>query len=294
MPAIRGKSNLHPAEAKTLERQQIRASVSARAGDKAVRDHLNAELRAAAEKRRRKVLGAVAALDDPKPFEMRAWETVCKWDETAEKLDAPRYSRWKIGESYFAYENPENRRLGKPLVAPRAGTREATFHSIVTHVEKQVEKPLTPAQKAQAATAATDVEKIARAKMKEAMALFSLPDAEFETKMYALDSACLIISACIKDMSAKGKNLRTIFSQSEEWENQIRDMLDELDDEELQRLRDEEKEHLPASFVNNLLDTLRYTKTPKKMWPNFGTNTVKYFISKTGRWKASEGEKPEY
>lgn len=293
MPAIRGYPKLHPAEVKAFERRQIRMSAAKDAGDKAVRDHLTTTLRAAAVKRRRKVLGAAEARNDPEPFEMHAWETVCKWDNTAERLDAPLRGRYKIGESYFAYENPENRRLGKPLVAPRAGTREATFHSIVTQVEKQVEKPLALAQKGKAATAAADVEKFARNKMREAMALFSLPDAEFETKMYALDSACLIISACIKNKSPKGKNLRQIFAQSEEWETQIRRMLEQLDDEELQRLRDEEREHLPASFVANLLDALKYTKTPK-MWPSFGTDTVKYFISKTGRWRASEGEKPQY
>ena len=77
---------LHPAEAKARERQLKRESASAHAGDKAVRDNLTATLRAAAEKRWRKVLGAVAARNEPAPFEMRAWETVCKWDDTAEKL----------------------------------------------------------------------------------------------------------------------------------------------------------------------------------------------------------------
>lgn len=52
--------------------------------------------------------------------------------------------------------------------------------------------------------------------MKEAMALFALPDADFEAKMYALDSAALIISACIKDKSPKGKLLCQLFAQSDE------------------------------------------------------------------------------
>ncbi|EJT48428.1 hypothetical protein A1Q1_02560 [Trichosporon asahii var. asahii CBS 2479] len=290
MPPVRWVTRkMTPAEIRAAERKAVREKAAA----KASRDFTLANQRNAAETRRRKVLGPSAAANDPEPYEMRAWETVCKWDDTEEKLRRPLMSRPKIPESYFAYTNPENRRLGRRLVAPRAGTREATFHSIVTSVEKQVEKPPTPAQKGKAATAAEAVEKFARTKMKEAVALFSLPDAEFETKMYALDSACLIISACIKDKSAKGTNLRKLFAQSEEWESQIRRMLDELDEEELQRLRDEENEHLPALFVSNLLDTLKYTKKPK-MWPEFGTDTVKYFIDKTGGWSAEDGEQPEY
>lgn len=118
MPAIRGNPRLHPAEAKALERRQIRMSAAKDAGDKAVRDHLTTTLRAAAVKRRRKVLGAAEARNDPGPFEMHAWETVCKWDNTAERLDAPLRGRYKIGESYFAYQNPRIGDSASPSLRP--------------------------------------------------------------------------------------------------------------------------------------------------------------------------------
>ena len=70
-------------------------------------------------------------------------------------------------------------------------------------------------------------------------------------------------------------------------------MLDELGDGDLQRLRDEERAHLPALFVRNLLDTLEHTKKPQ-MCPEFGTNTVKPFIDQTGGWDAEDGEEPAY
>lgn len=50
-----------------------------------------------------------------------------------------------------------------------------------------------------------------------------------------------------------------------EWENQIRETLDELSEEKLQRVRDEEKEHAPAECLGTLvsLDTLSNIKKPK-------------------------------
>lgn len=70
-------------------------------------------------------------------------------------------------------------------------------------------------------------------------------------------------------------------------------MLDELGDGDLQCLRDEERVHLPALFVRNLLDTLEHTKEPQ-MWHEFGTNTVKPLIDQTGGREAEDGEEPAY
>lgn len=289
MPPVRWVTGkMTPAQVRAAERRDAREKAAA----KESRDATNASLRAAAVKRRREVLGSVRASDEPAPYEMKAWETVCKWDETREKAKRPRFSRPTVCNAMLATTNPFARRDGRSLYTPRAGTRAATFHSIVTSVEKQVEKPIG-AQKGGVAGAAEATEKFARTKMKEAMALFSLPDAEFETKVFALDAAALIISACIIDDSPKGKLLRKLFAESEEWESQMYRMLDELGDGDLQRLRDEEHQHLPALFVGNLLDTLKAVRKAK-IWPEFGTRTVKSFIDETGGWSAEDGDEPKY
>lgn len=258
-------------------RAQKNKEIRRKGGEKAVREQKAADAKKAAMKMSGMTAKGWDSLD---AAQRKARETIVKWKETESRRPSP-YSRPRLAPCSTApLYNPSARRRGEPLITPRAGTRLSTFHCIMENVRKEIEKMPTNGRGAHADEAARKTDLFAKRKMREVLALFAVPRVDFETKVFCLDTAAILVGMVINGKGQPGKALREIVADSEDWQGYIRGMLKKLNDKDIKRLAEEDVE---GTLFNEDLGDTNELLEEHKIWPDFKKNTVKYFTDRAAK-----------